>query len=601
MYIDEKLTASDPTSKWISDFVHSDNPKFAGKSKKERIRMALGASYAAKGKSRNEETKLDEVSMGLLTRYKEKAGQQASAMNKAVGDVATSSAAPEHKKAAIDTLVQKGNKRFSGIVRATNKQFAKTTKEEVEQIEELSSDTLNKYKAKATAVARSNQAVARYGDPDDIDARTKAGETYDKRMKGIKAANTRLNKEEVEGLDEISKKTLGSYVSKASVDMANRTADGVQKRALAGADYAHNISRGMSVKQADANLKKDYDAAKPDTKKAVKRMHGIDRAVSRLTKEEVEELDELSKSTLASYAKKAVDSGDIASRIASRSASLSGKESKPMQDIVSKRGEGIKKAINRLAKEEVEELDELSKSTLASYAKKATHDARMKMATGKDFERVGANTRKPEYKAGAKKWEDKYKSDARRREAGTMKAIDRLAKEEVELDEMDKSQPSSSRGAEGLPVGKKAEPAKTDKVKSDALKALQKAYKKEETELDEATPTAQQVKQAIGIARDKRYAQGNVTGAVKAMNKINKGLAQHPSVQKELQKQNEDIESVDEVTKATGGLKKACWKGYTAVGLKKKGGRMVPNCVPIKDETELKTFKQLKEELNGNS
>jgi hypothetical protein len=48
----EKLKASDPTGEWISDFVHSDNPKFAGKSKKERIRMALGASYAAK---RNEE------------------------------------------------------------------------------------------------------------------------------------------------------------------------------------------------------------------------------------------------------------------------------------------------------------------------------------------------------------------------------------------------------------------------------------------------------------------------------------------------------------------------------------------------------------------
>jgi hypothetical protein len=47
-YIEEKLKASDPASKWISDFVASDNPKFKGKSKKERIRMALGAHYAAK-------------------------------------------------------------------------------------------------------------------------------------------------------------------------------------------------------------------------------------------------------------------------------------------------------------------------------------------------------------------------------------------------------------------------------------------------------------------------------------------------------------------------------------------------------------------------
>lgn len=91
------------------------------------------------GLSTEEVERVDEVSMGLLTRYKEKAGQQASAMNKAIPSVASSSAAPEHKKAAIDALVKKGNKRFSGIIKATNKQFAKaTTKEEVEIIEAVS-------------------------------------------------------------------------------------------------------------------------------------------------------------------------------------------------------------------------------------------------------------------------------------------------------------------------------------------------------------------------------------------------------------------------------------------------------------------------------
>jgi hypothetical protein len=46
--LEEVLKATDPTGKWIHDFVHSDNPKFAGKSKEERIRMALGAAYGAK-------------------------------------------------------------------------------------------------------------------------------------------------------------------------------------------------------------------------------------------------------------------------------------------------------------------------------------------------------------------------------------------------------------------------------------------------------------------------------------------------------------------------------------------------------------------------
>jgi len=47
-YIEEKLTAKDPVSKWIHDFVHSDNPKFDGKSTKERQKMALGAYYGEK-------------------------------------------------------------------------------------------------------------------------------------------------------------------------------------------------------------------------------------------------------------------------------------------------------------------------------------------------------------------------------------------------------------------------------------------------------------------------------------------------------------------------------------------------------------------------
>jgi len=37
---------------------------------------------------------------------------------------------------------------------------------------------------------------------------------------------------------------------------------------------------------------------------------------------------------------------------------------------------------------------------------------------------------------------------------------------------------------------------------------------------------------------------------------------------------------IEEVKEPTGGLKKACWTGYTAVGMKMKGGRKVPNCVP---------------------
>lgn len=46
--IEEALSKSAPASAWIKDFVHSKNPKFKGKSKEERIKMALGAYYGQK-------------------------------------------------------------------------------------------------------------------------------------------------------------------------------------------------------------------------------------------------------------------------------------------------------------------------------------------------------------------------------------------------------------------------------------------------------------------------------------------------------------------------------------------------------------------------
>jgi hypothetical protein len=59
--VDEVLTPSMGSDTYVHDFVHSKNPKFAGKSKKERIKMALGAYYGAK---RNEEVEIDESISG---------------------------------------------------------------------------------------------------------------------------------------------------------------------------------------------------------------------------------------------------------------------------------------------------------------------------------------------------------------------------------------------------------------------------------------------------------------------------------------------------------------------------------------------------------
>ena len=55
-------------------------------------------------------------------------------------------------------------------------------------------------------------------------------------------------------------------------------------------------------------------------------------------------------------------------------------------------------------------------------------------------------------------------------------------------------------------------------------------------------PSSKEVKMAIGIANDRRYKQGNMTGAVKAIEKIRDGLSDYPEVAAALKKANENVE-----------------------------------------------------------
>lgn len=92
----------------------------------------------------------------------------------------------------------------------------------------------------------------------------------------------------------------------------------------------------------------------------------------------------------------------------------------------------------------------------------------------------------------------------------------------------------------------------------DAKKAAKKAAKEEvEEEVEEG------VSSAIKIAKK---SSGQMTKAYKKIDKMKKGLADNPRVSKALQKANEDDDP--------------CWDSHKMVGMKKKGGKMVPNCVP---------------------
>ena len=70
---------------------------------------------------------------------------------------------------------------------------------------------------------------------------------------------------------------------------------------------------------------------------------------------------------------------------------------------------------------------------------------------------------------------------------------------------------------------------------------------KEETILEKSF-TPQQIKQAYGILNDPRYRGGNYDGAVKAIEKLAKGLSNHPDVKNALKRANEEVDLEEKFT-----------------------------------------------------
>lgn len=72
------------------------------------------------------------------------------------------------------------------------------------------------------------------------------------------------------------------------------------------------------------------------------------------------------------------------------------------------------------------------------------------------------------------------------------------------------------------------------------------------------------IKMAVGVASDKRYAGGNMSGAIKAIEKIKRGLSKHKQVAAVLKRQNESVEESVELDE-----NRNLFKDYEQ--LKKKG------------------------------
>jgi len=83
---------------------------------------------------------------------------------------------------------------------------------------------------------------------------------------------------------------------------------------------------------------------------------------------------------------------------------------------------------------------------------------------------------------------------------------------------------------------------------------------------------------------------------------IKKSLRPEDSSEVEDMSKSKDYESDNEEEDKWDNLQKACWTGYVQRGMKEKGGRMVPNCVPVKKamESDLEDFiKEMKEKYSS--
>lgn len=229
-----------------------------------------------------------------------------------------------------------------------------------ERIDELSRATVGRYSMKAKSIADNE------GGKDRTKGRELAGrKKWGGTMSGVKPARVPAT-EEVEQVDEISKATLGSYVKKASGAEQPKNVMSPKNVPLTKiAAYQGDSETGHFGKRFNQHT---YDKAERLRKN---RETGIKRAVDKLTKEEVEQVDEISKAMAGRYVKKAAASIDLTAWRQGHKEAGAGNPSKQLEKKLSKRHKGIETAVKKLTREESENLDELSKDTMGRYIKKA--------------------------------------------------------------------------------------------------------------------------------------------------------------------------------------------------------------------------------------
>lgn len=393
--LNEVLSADATAGDWIHDFVHSNNPKFKGKSKEERIKMALGAYYSAK--KQNEEVDLVEGFFHDVSIVADRLG------------LTTDSKKHSHVKNNLNDY-----------------------KKLADQANEISNYfTANVRRSIKTKIAELNHHLSKHEKyPDTISHGVKAYDALQNVHKEIKyykqggdklrLRKPKMTNEETE-LNELNKNTLANYIDKAAVNVKTSTSlsrqfDDDYFKALHLANKHHpnvinNVDKDPEVlDKANREMKTAKELSDTFKKQANKRIKGIQTATKKLTKEETEvgELLEISKALLGRYIKQATsdyameyaknveqqNKSDEIDRFTNRLNVANKEDTKKMLakafgatttdqqrsiDRRYRRFAGISTAVNKLTREEVE-LNEVKKEYHPSHP----YGLRHKAFTGKE-------------------------------------------------------------------------------------------------------------------------------------------------------------------------------------------------------------------------
>lgn len=234
--------------------------------------------------------------------------------------------------------------RETGIKRAVDK----LTKEEVEITEASVADVaktahLHVRAGKHDSIHTAIQAAVNTHFPSSVHSSVTRKKVAAQALSRIQSSNaSKMKSEEVEQVDEISKAMAGRYVKKAaaSIDLT---------------------AWRQGYKEAGAG-----NPSKQLEKKLSKRHKGIETAVKKLTKEESENLDELSKKTMGSYINKAATKMGSQGVTAGLKIAADEKSSKNFKDM-GKREKGIKLAVSKLTKEDIDAVKKMNESYKTAF------------------------------------------------------------------------------------------------------------------------------------------------------------------------------------------------------------------------------------------